>query len=178
MGLAHEIRNLLGDYLAKNGKTQLRIAETEKYAHVTFFFSAGEEPIPGADSRKLCNSIRQRGQLDPIYIERGVFAGAGTFVTRVRSVKALGERYVAVCDGGLSHNFLLAKTESMLKNYAQPRVLRRQQAPVDAPQLPTQFVGSTCSRADVIGWNHGVSAPPSVGDLVIFENCVTTNCSP
>jgi UDP-N-acetylmuramate--alanine ligase len=35
-------------------------------------YPAGEEPIPGADSRKLCNSIRQRGQLDPIYIERGV----------------------------------------------------------------------------------------------------------
>lgn len=106
---------------------------------------------------------------------RGVFAGAGTFVTRVRSVKALGERYVAVCDGGLSHNFLLAKTESMLKNYAQPRLLRRQQAPADAPLLPIQFVGSTCSRADVIGWNHGLWAPPSVGDLVIFENCGAYN---
>jgi len=35
-------------------------------------YPAGEEPIPGADSRNLCHSIRQRGQLDPIYIERGV----------------------------------------------------------------------------------------------------------
>ena len=35
-------------------------------------YPAGEEPIPGADSRQLCHSIRQRGQLDPIYIERGV----------------------------------------------------------------------------------------------------------
>lgn len=42
--------NVLGDYLAKQGKTQLRIAETEKYAHVTFFFSGGrEEPYPGED---------------------------------------------------------------------------------------------------------------------------------
>ncbi|AKA27166.1 2,3-bisphosphoglycerate-independent phosphoglycerate mutase [Pseudomonas chlororaphis] len=42
--------NVLGDYLAKNGKTQLRIAETEKYAHVTFFFSGGrEEPFPGEE---------------------------------------------------------------------------------------------------------------------------------
>ncbi|WP_240051959.1 PLP-dependent decarboxylase [Pseudomonas arsenicoxydans] len=106
---------------------------------------------------------------------RGIFAGAGTFVTRVRSVKPLGERYVAVCDGGLSHNFLLAKTESMLKKYAEPRLLRRQPAPVDASQLPIQFVGSTCSRADVIGWSHGLSAPPSVGDLVIFDNCGAYN---
>lgn len=34
-------------------------------------YPAGEEPIPGADSRRLCHSIRQRGQLDPIYVERG-----------------------------------------------------------------------------------------------------------
>ncbi|MFC0668293.1 UDP-N-acetylmuramate--L-alanine ligase [Azotobacter chroococcum] len=34
-------------------------------------YPAGEEPIPGADSRNLCRSIRQRGQLDPIYVERG-----------------------------------------------------------------------------------------------------------
>ncbi|MCQ4270800.1 UDP-N-acetylmuramate--L-alanine ligase [Pseudomonas kuykendallii] len=35
-------------------------------------YPAGEEPIPGADARNLCHSIRQRGRLDPIYIERGV----------------------------------------------------------------------------------------------------------
>lgn len=42
--------NVLGEYLAKQGKTQLRIAETEKYAHVTFFFSGGrEEPYAGEE---------------------------------------------------------------------------------------------------------------------------------
>lgn len=42
--------NVLGEYLEKNGKTQLRIAETEKYAHVTFFFSGGrEEPFKGEE---------------------------------------------------------------------------------------------------------------------------------
>ncbi|WP_374467261.1 2,3-bisphosphoglycerate-independent phosphoglycerate mutase [Ferrovibrio sp.] len=40
----------LGEVLAKAGKTQLRIAETEKYAHVTFFMNGGEEqPFPGED---------------------------------------------------------------------------------------------------------------------------------
>jgi 2,3-bisphosphoglycerate-independent phosphoglycerate mutase len=40
--------NTLGEYLAKLGKTQLRIAETEKYPHVTFFFSGGrEQPYEG-----------------------------------------------------------------------------------------------------------------------------------
>ena len=44
------LSNTLGEYLAKNGKTQLRIAETEKYAHVTFFFNGGvESPNEGED---------------------------------------------------------------------------------------------------------------------------------
>jgi 2,3-bisphosphoglycerate-independent phosphoglycerate mutase len=47
---AQSLDNVLGEYLAKNGKTQLRIAETEKYAHVTFFFSGGrEEPFEGEE---------------------------------------------------------------------------------------------------------------------------------
>lgn len=42
--------NVLGEYLANQGKTQLRIAETEKYAHVTFFFSGGrEQPFVGEE---------------------------------------------------------------------------------------------------------------------------------
>ena len=44
------LENTLGEYLAANGKTQLRLAETEKYAHVTFFFNGGvEEPNDGED---------------------------------------------------------------------------------------------------------------------------------
>lgn len=44
------LTNSLGEYLANNNMTQLRIAETEKYAHVTFFFSGGrEQPFPGED---------------------------------------------------------------------------------------------------------------------------------
>ena len=51
-----ELTNVLGEYLAKCGKTQLRIAETEKYAHVTFFFNGGvEAPFEGED-RALINS--------------------------------------------------------------------------------------------------------------------------
>jgi len=47
---AQSMDNVLGQYLADNGKTQLRLAETEKYAHVTFFFNGGnEEPYNGED---------------------------------------------------------------------------------------------------------------------------------
>ena len=47
----HEkLKNIFGEYLSKLGMTQLRIAETEKYAHVTFFFNGGQEAIfPGED---------------------------------------------------------------------------------------------------------------------------------
>lgn len=45
-----ELKNTFGEYLAANGKTQARIAETEKYAHVTFFFNGGvEEPNEGEE---------------------------------------------------------------------------------------------------------------------------------
>ena len=45
-----ELHNTFGEYLAAHGKTQARIAETEKYAHVTFFFNGGvEEPNEGED---------------------------------------------------------------------------------------------------------------------------------
>ena len=44
------ITNTFGEYLAAHGKKQLRLAETEKYAHVTFFFNGGvEEPNEGED---------------------------------------------------------------------------------------------------------------------------------
>lgn len=44
------LRNTLAEVLAAHGKTQLRIAETEKYAHVTFFFNGGvEQALPGED---------------------------------------------------------------------------------------------------------------------------------
>ena len=45
-----ELTNTFGQFLADNGKTQARIAETEKYAHVTFFFNGGvEEPNKGEE---------------------------------------------------------------------------------------------------------------------------------
>lgn len=51
-----KLKNTLGAVLEKAGKTQIRIAETEKYPHVTFFFSGGrEEPFDG-EKRLLCPS--------------------------------------------------------------------------------------------------------------------------
>ncbi|NIE78017.1 2,3-bisphosphoglycerate-independent phosphoglycerate mutase [Pantoea sp. Ap-967] len=50
------ISNSLGEYLAGLGKTQLRIAETEKYAHVTFFFNGGREEPFNEERRILIQS--------------------------------------------------------------------------------------------------------------------------
>jgi len=79
-----ELRDTFGDVFAAHGMTQLRIAETEKYAHVTFFFNGGvETPVPGEErilvpsprvatydlqpqmscpelTAKLCDAIRSR----------------------------------------------------------------------------------------------------------------------
>ena len=50
------LNNTLGEYLSKNGMTQLRIAETEKYAHVTFFFNGGKEVEYAGEDRILVKS--------------------------------------------------------------------------------------------------------------------------
>ncbi len=50
------LNNTLGEVLAKAGKKQIRIAETEKYPHVTFFFSGGREQAFEGESRLLCPS--------------------------------------------------------------------------------------------------------------------------
>ena len=50
------LRETMGEILEKNGKTQIRIAETEKYPHVTFFFSGGREEEYHGERRLLCPS--------------------------------------------------------------------------------------------------------------------------
>ncbi|MFK7972601.1 MAG: 2,3-bisphosphoglycerate-independent phosphoglycerate mutase [Bacteroidia bacterium] len=50
------IANGLGEWLSKHGKTQIRIAETEKYPHVTFFFNGGREKPMEGEEHLLCAS--------------------------------------------------------------------------------------------------------------------------
>ncbi len=51
-----ELTMTMGEVLSKNGLTQLRIAETQKYAHVTFFFNGGEERVFEGEDRVLIQS--------------------------------------------------------------------------------------------------------------------------
>jgi len=51
-----QLNNILGEVISENGLTQLRIAETEKYAHVTFFFNGGVETVFPGEERCLVAS--------------------------------------------------------------------------------------------------------------------------
>ncbi len=80
------LTNTLGEYLSGLGRTQLRIAETEKYAHVTFFFSGGQEepyageqriliPSPKVDTYDQCPEMSARKVTDELIraIESGAY---------------------------------------------------------------------------------------------------------
>jgi 2,3-bisphosphoglycerate-independent phosphoglycerate mutase len=58
------LTNILGEVLANAGKTQLRIAETEKYAHVTFFFNGGQEEPFSGEERCLVPSPKEVATYD------------------------------------------------------------------------------------------------------------------
>ncbi|MEQ9567211.1 MAG: 2,3-bisphosphoglycerate-independent phosphoglycerate mutase, partial [Pseudomonadales bacterium] len=110
-----DLKNSFGDYLSQLGKTQLRIAETEKYAHVTFFFSGGqEEPYKGENrilipspkvatydlkpemsvyevTEKLCEAIRSN-EYDAIicnFANGDMVGHTGIFEAAVKAVEAV-----------------------------------------------------------------------------------------
>ena len=111
------LTNTLGEYLQRQGKTQLRIAETEKYAHVTFFFSGGREdpfdgerrlliPSPKVDTYDLCPEMSARkvtdelveairgGAFDVIvcnYANGDMVGHTGVFEAAVAAVETLDE---------------------------------------------------------------------------------------
>lgn len=58
------LTNTLGEILEKNKKTQIRVAETEKYPHVTFFFSGGKEKKYYGERRVLCQSPKDVATYD------------------------------------------------------------------------------------------------------------------
>ena len=80
-----EINMTFGEYLGKLGMTQLRIAETEKYAHVTFFFNGGQEAVfPGEDRCLIPSPKVATYDLQP---EMSAYAVTEEAVSRIRSGK-------------------------------------------------------------------------------------------
>ena len=79
------LKNILGEVMADNGLAQLRIAETEKYAHVTFFFSGGrEEPFHGEDRALISSPKVATYDLKP---EMSAFEVTGEVEKRLASGK-------------------------------------------------------------------------------------------
>jgi 2,3-bisphosphoglycerate-independent phosphoglycerate mutase len=111
------LTNTLGDYLSRLGKAQLRIAETEKYAHVTFFFSGGQEdpyegerriliPSPKVDTYDQCPEMSARKVTDELvtairsrefdfivcnYANGDMVGHTGVFEAAVKAVETLDE---------------------------------------------------------------------------------------
>ena len=79
----HKLANIFGEYISQLGLTQLRIAETEKYAHVTFFFNGGEERVfPGEDRCLIPSPKVATYDLKP---EMSAFEVAAEAVKRIES---------------------------------------------------------------------------------------------
>ncbi|MEX0965260.1 MAG: 2,3-bisphosphoglycerate-independent phosphoglycerate mutase [Pseudohongiellaceae bacterium] len=79
------LENVLGQYLADQNKTQLRIAETEKYAHVTFFFNGGREtPFKNEDRTLVPSPDVKTYDLKP---EMSAFELTDKLVAAIRSQK-------------------------------------------------------------------------------------------
>ncbi len=120
-----EIHNTFGEYIAAQGKTQLRIAETEKYAHVTFFFNGGrEEPyehedrilvpspkdVPTYDLKpemsavevcdKLCEAIKS-GRYDAVicnFANADMVGHTGVMEAAIKAVETVDTCVGRVCD--------------------------------------------------------------------------------
>lgn len=78
-----EIKNTLGEVISKNNLKQLRIAETEKYAHVTFFFNGGiEKPFKGEDRILIPSPKIATYDLKP---EMSAFEVTDTLISKIKS---------------------------------------------------------------------------------------------
>ena len=123
-----ELKMTMGEYLAVNHKTQLRIAETQKYAHVTFFFNGGEEKTfegedrilikspdvptfdlkPEMSAYEVCDAVCEQiksGKYDVVILNFAncdMVGHTGVFEAAVKAVEAVDTCVGRVCDAALS----------------------------------------------------------------------------
>jgi diaminopimelate decarboxylase len=106
---------------------------------------------------------------------RAIFAACGVFVTRVVATKTLDQDLVAVCDGGMAQNFLLAMTEGSLRKHKKPYLVGDLVA--NAAGINVKYAGSSCNRNDVIGLAVEPAQLPQPGTCCVFEDCGAYNRS-
>ena len=111
----HELVNIFGEYIARQGYTQLRIAETEKYAHVTFFFNGGAEQVfPGEDrclipSPKVATYDLQPEMSAPEVTEEAVKRiESGKYDALIHSLHSL---HSGVKHAGVAHHVAVGEVE-------------------------------------------------------------------
>ncbi len=123
-----ELTMTMGEYLASKGMTQLRIAETQKYAHVTFFFNGGEEKTfegedriliqspdvptfdlqPEMSAYPVCDAVVEQiksGKYDVVILNFAncdMVGHTGVWEAAVKAVEAVDECVGRVCDAALS----------------------------------------------------------------------------
>ncbi|NQZ27807.1 MAG: PLP-dependent decarboxylase [Colwellia sp.] len=105
---------------------------------------------------------------------RGLMASIGNFAVRVRYVKQIENEYYVICDGGIAQNFLLAQTENTLRRLRTPALW---QSKPSEKKATCKFVGSSCSKDDVIGKQSADHILPQPGDICIFDHCGAYNAS-
>jgi diaminopimelate decarboxylase len=104
---------------------------------------------------------------------RAIFGSAGYFVTEVVAVKSINNKNFVVCDGGITQNFLLAKTEHVIRKYDRPTIISKSGAGEVSKNYT--FVGASCNRDDVIGEVSDSPYELKAGDKVMFSNCGAYN---
>lgn len=128
-----DLVNTLGEHLSAAGKTQLRIAETEKYPHVTFFFSGGREEPFENESRILIHSpkvatydlqpemsapeiadavIKDIRENEPDFIclnfaNADMVGHTGVFEAAVKAVETVDRQTARVCETALEHDYAM-----------------------------------------------------------------------
>lgn len=108
---------------------------------------------------------------------RAIFGDAGQYLTRILAVKEFDDRIVAVCDGGMAQNFLLAQTEAAYRNYQSPKLIARTSMRSAPAAKPVTLTGSSCNRQDRIGKLGPKDDRPAVGDLYAFDGCGAYNAT-
>lgn len=103
---------------------------------------------------------------------RAIFGSAGYFVTEVVSTKTVGNKRFVVCDGGMAQNFLLAKTEHVIRKYDRPILVGERPA---TERRDYTFVGASCNRDDVIGEYKDCPNDILPGDRIVFGQCGAYN---
>lgn len=151
IGIAYaqqSVTNTLGEYLASIGKTQLRIAETEKYAHVTFFFNGGVEAPNAGEDRVLIESPK-----------------VATYDLKPEmSAYEMTERLLAELDKGV-YDFVVV-------NYANPDMVGHTgiiDAAIKAVEVVDECVGRIVDKLEALGGNFIITADHGNAEQMLTE---------